>query len=80
MFAALSSSATEVIEDIYGPTGREAGIQALVASEETRKGSVSVNEERARRGLPQLDIWFVQVVGADGPLTKTDGQKDEDHA
>ncbi len=50
------------IFDPFGPTITEESITALVLSEETRAGGKAVNEKRAERGWPALDIFEVNVL------------------
>lgn len=59
------------------------GIDALIATSETSAGAASVNRERARRGLPALDIIQAPLVrGDDGLLVSSrrirSGQIDPD--
>ncbi|KAL1917146.1 uncharacterized protein VTP21DRAFT_4802 [Calcarisporiella thermophila] len=55
------------IYDVYGPTSTDAEIEVLVVSKETEAGGLEVNKERARRGLPQLDIQIIDVVSPQHP-------------
>ncbi|KAL8897257.1 MAG: hypothetical protein Q9207_007305 [Kuettlingeria erythrocarpa] len=50
------------IFDPFGPTITDESITALVLSEETRAGGKAVNEKRAERGWPSLDIFEVHVL------------------
>ncbi|KAM0756069.1 hypothetical protein T439DRAFT_296082, partial [Meredithblackwellia eburnea MCA 4105] len=51
------------IEDIYGPTATDPLVAALVVSTETRSGGAAVNEERRRKGMSQLDVWEIGLIG-----------------
>lgn len=46
------------------PAETEAGVGALVASEETKRGAEKINEGRAGRGLPPLVLVIVPTIGA----------------
>lgn len=50
------------ILDPYGPTITEEDLTALVVSKETRSGGAAVNEERAKRGWKQLEVFEVDVI------------------
>ncbi|KAG0210928.1 hypothetical protein BGX28_008765 [Mortierella sp. GBA30] len=50
------------IHDIYGPTITDDKLQALMVSTETLKGGAAVNEERANRKLPPLEIEVINVI------------------
>ncbi|KAL8814368.1 MAG: hypothetical protein Q9223_006400 [Gallowayella weberi] len=50
------------IFDAFGPTITNEAISALVLSGETRAGGKSVNEKRAERDWPALDIFEVDVL------------------
>jgi phosphopantetheine adenylyltransferase len=50
------------ILDPYGPTITEVNLSALVVSKETRSGGAAVNQERAKRGWPQLEVFEVDVI------------------
>lgn len=52
------------IEDPFGPTAWDADIQALVVSRETASGGEAVNKLRADKGLPQLEVYTIEVIGA----------------
>lgn len=56
------------INDVAGPTGSDASIQALVASRETEAGSAQITEIRAKNNLPPLDILFIDVIGPAGEV------------
>ncbi|CDO95464.1 unnamed protein product [Kluyveromyces dobzhanskii CBS 2104] len=51
------------IRDVCGPTGSVPDIQALVVSRETMSGGNIVNRTRVERGLSELDIVVVNVLG-----------------
>ncbi|KAI6022730.1 hypothetical protein EDC04DRAFT_2869680 [Pisolithus marmoratus] len=49
------------ITDVYGPTGWDPDIQALVVSKET----LSVAKERSRKSLPALQTFVIDVISPD---------------
>ncbi|KIM65345.1 hypothetical protein SCLCIDRAFT_1212514 [Scleroderma citrinum Foug A] len=53
------------ISDVYGPTGWDPNIQALVVSKETLPGATAIAKERARKGLPALETFVIDVISAD---------------
>ncbi|KAG8217573.1 hypothetical protein J3R82DRAFT_5724 [Butyriboletus roseoflavus] len=70
------------LQDVYGPTGSDPDIQALVVSKETLSGAVAstslphslchnsslhppVDRERARKGLPTLQTFIIDVISSD---------------
>ncbi|KAL8697856.1 MAG: hypothetical protein Q9224_002115 [Gallowayella concinna] len=59
-----SELAIEYVEifDAFGPTITNEAISALVLSGETRAGGTSVNEKRAEKNWPALDIFEVDVL------------------
>ncbi|GAO52724.1 Nucleotidylyl transferase [Saitoella complicata NRRL Y-17804] len=54
------------IQDPFGPTITDAGIEALVVSRETISGGKSVNEERRKRNMKELEIFVIDVVTPKG--------------
>ncbi|QRG37255.1 hypothetical protein FDK38_001627 [Candidozyma auris] len=54
------------IDDVCGPTGFVRDIDALVISEETRKGATFVNDYRRKQGFSELEVLSVDVLGSDG--------------
>lgn len=54
------------LEDPNEPTPAETNpeVGALVTSEETLSGAQKINEGRAKRGLPELVLMIVPVIGA----------------
>ena len=52
------------IFDAFGPTIIEESISALVLSGETRAGGKAVNEKRAEKGWPALEVYEVDVLDA----------------
>ncbi|KAG8816328.1 hypothetical protein FRC18_001065 [Serendipita sp. 400] len=54
------------ISDVYGPTGSDPDIQALVVSKETLSGSQSIAKLRHERGLPALETYVIEVISSDG--------------
>jgi pantetheine-phosphate adenylyltransferase len=50
------------IQDIYGPTGTDPNIQALVVSKETASGGKAVDKYREEKGLPPLKTFVIDVI------------------
>ncbi|WVQ98693.1 hypothetical protein IAU59_005824 [Kwoniella sp. CBS 9459] len=68
------------ITDALGPTRYDPDIQALVVSRETVSGGKAVNATRKEKGLCELDIWVVDVIGLPPPPSSTTnaaGSKEE---
>lgn len=53
------------LSDPYGPTVTDKSISALVISRETRAGGKAVNDRREVNGWPPLEIFEVDVLGAE---------------
>ncbi|KIJ69325.1 hypothetical protein HYDPIDRAFT_80662 [Hydnomerulius pinastri MD-312] len=53
------------IQDVYGPTATDPDIQALVVSWETLSGAAAIDKERARKALPTLRTFVIDVISAD---------------
>ena len=53
------------LSDPYGPTVTDKSISALVISRETRAGGKAVNDKREANGWPPLEIFEVDVLGAE---------------
>ncbi|KAF9049520.1 Nucleotidylyl transferase [Hymenopellis radicata] len=56
------------INDVYGPTGWDANIQALVVSHETLSGARSIATHRDSHGLPPLKTFVIDVISASSKL------------
>ncbi|XP_022646240.1 bifunctional coenzyme A synthase-like isoform X3 [Varroa jacobsoni] len=52
----------ESISDPYGPTVRDASLQCLYVSDETVKGGLMINEERAKRNFQPMTLYNVSLV------------------
>ncbi|CCO27655.1 Phosphopantetheine adenylyltransferase OS=Saccharomyces cerevisiae (strain ATCC 204508 / S288c) GN=CAB4 PE=1 SV=1 [Rhizoctonia solani AG-1 IB] len=52
------------IQDVYGPTGWDPNIQALVVSRETLGGASSVAQLRSEKSLPALDLFVIDVISS----------------
>ncbi|KAJ7709726.1 hypothetical protein B0H17DRAFT_1155607 [Mycena rosella] len=52
------------ISDVYGPTGWDANIQALVVSKETASGAAAIATHRAAHALPPLTTFTIDVISA----------------
>ncbi|KAG8807060.1 hypothetical protein FRC17_004671 [Serendipita sp. 399] len=50
------------ISDVYGPTGFDPDIQALVVSKETLSGAQSIAKLRHERNLPGLETYVIEVI------------------
>lgn len=59
------------INDVCGPTGYEPNIELLIVSEETKAGGDFVNKTRSEKGLTQLSIFVVNVLGGKEKLSST---------
>lgn len=53
------------IRDVYGPTGWDANIQALVVSMETLPGAASIDKKRAAESLPPLRTFVIGVISSE---------------
>jgi len=51
------------IEDVAGPTATDAEISALVISEETRSGAEFIKKIRMEKGLPDIEVYSIDVIG-----------------
>ena len=62
------------IQDVYGPTVSERGLDALVVSRETRGGGKAVNDKRKEQGWHELKVYEVDVLssGEDGERAQDD--------
>jgi len=54
------------IQDVYGPTAYDAEISGLVVSEETMVGAKSIADLRKQKGLQELDLFVIDVIGDKG--------------
>lgn len=59
------------INDVCGPTGYEPNIEALIVSQETKSGGDFVNTTRHEKGLSQLFVFVVNVLGGKEKLSST---------
>ncbi|OWF44110.1 bifunctional coenzyme A synthase-like isoform X2 [Mizuhopecten yessoensis] len=50
------------IYDAFGPTITDADLQCIILSQETRKGGQMVNEERQKKGFPQMEEFVIDLV------------------
>ncbi|KAL8920865.1 MAG: hypothetical protein Q9208_006037 [Pyrenodesmia sp. 3 TL-2023] len=66
------------IFDQFGPTITDESITALVLSEETRAGGKAVNEKRAEKGWPALDIFEVDVLDMSNKNAGTPNEETQD--
>ncbi|KAF9532210.1 hypothetical protein CPB83DRAFT_847418 [Crepidotus variabilis] len=54
----------QAINDVYGPTGWDPDIQALVVSKETLNGGEKIRARRKEKNLPALKTFLIDVVSA----------------
>ncbi|PCH37862.1 Nucleotidylyl transferase [Wolfiporia cocos MD-104 SS10] len=52
------------ISDVYGPTGWDDNIQALIVSKETLPGAHSIHERRKEKSLTALETFVIDVISA----------------
>ncbi|KAH6918273.1 hypothetical protein BKA70DRAFT_1246737 [Coprinopsis sp. MPI-PUGE-AT-0042] len=52
------------LTDVYGPTGYDPDVQALVVSRETVKGGEMIASHRAAQNLPALETFIIDVISA----------------
>ncbi|KAF9053040.1 hypothetical protein BJ165DRAFT_1444980 [Panaeolus papilionaceus] len=52
------------ITDVYGPTGWDPDIQALVVSKETLSGGEAIAKHRKAQNLPALQPFLIDVISA----------------
>ncbi|KAF5373558.1 hypothetical protein D9758_000692 [Tetrapyrgos nigripes] len=50
------------INDVYGPTGWDPNVQALVVSHETLKGAEAIATHRASKSFPPLRTFVIDVI------------------
>ncbi|CAK5277353.1 unnamed protein product [Mycena citricolor] len=61
------------ISDVYGPTGWDPDIQALVVSKETLSGADAIATHRAAQNLPALETFVIDVISTTSTsLSETD--------
>ncbi|KAG2158463.1 uncharacterized protein EDB93DRAFT_671313 [Suillus bovinus] len=53
------------IRDVYGPTGWDPNIQALVVSVETLAGAESIDKKRSAESLPPLRTFVIDVISSE---------------
>ncbi|KAH0830628.1 hypothetical protein J3R83DRAFT_2083 [Lanmaoa asiatica] len=53
------------LQDVCGPTAYDPDIQAVVVSKETLSGAAAIDKERARKGLPTLQTFIIDVISSD---------------
>ncbi|KAG8998696.1 hypothetical protein FRB95_012181 [Tulasnella sp. JGI-2019a] len=64
------------IQDVYGPTGWDPDIQALVVSRETQSGAASIDKRRAERSLPPLELFIIEVISPSATVMMSDNAKE----
>jgi len=50
------------ITDLYGPTIVDKDLECIVVSEETVKGATKINQARAEKGWPELQVHIVDLL------------------
>ncbi|MDQ1280526.1 MAG: pantetheine-phosphate adenylyltransferase [Thermoproteota archaeon] len=67
------------IDDAYGPTLNDGGIEAILSSRETVDGVVEINRLRVERGLKPLDMIAINMILAQDctPISTTRIRKNE---
>lgn len=67
------------LKDRYGVTISEPGLEALIVGEENRPIAEKINEERVKRGLKPIEIFYVSTVMAENhkPISSTRIRKGE---
>ena len=58
------------IQDPYGPTAWDDDIQALVVSKETSSGGRAVQALRKEKGLSELEVFTIDVIGSMDDLSE----------
>ncbi|KAF8447894.1 Nucleotidylyl transferase, partial [Boletus edulis BED1] len=53
------------LNNVYGPTGFDPDIQAVVVSKETLSGAAAIDKERASKDLPPLRTFVIDVISSD---------------
>lgn len=53
------------ISDPFGPTKSDPDMDMIIVSKETERGGLKVNELRKQNGLPELEIFCIEVVESD---------------
>lgn len=53
------------LRDVYGPTGWDPNIQALVVSMETLPGAASIDNKRSAESLPPLRTFVIDVISSE---------------
>jgi len=65
------------IEDPFGPSIVDEALECIVVSKETEKGGASVNRRRAAKGMRELAIDVVGLVGAEESSDSSKGEEDK---
>jgi len=63
------------IQDVYGPTGWDPNIQALVVSKETKSGADAISKRRAEQSLPPLEVFIIEIISPSASVVKSDDAK-----
>ena len=56
------------IDDVYGPTASQNNIEAIILTEETKKGGIEVNNKRRELGIAELKLIEVPLIPAEDAL------------
>ncbi|UCH31701.1 MAG: pantetheine-phosphate adenylyltransferase [Candidatus Bathyarchaeota archaeon] len=69
----LERSEIVPLHDSYGPASTSKKIEAIVVSQETKQGAISINERRKAKCLPTLSVIIIEMVLAENcnPISTT---------
>lgn len=62
----LLEADTVPLEDPFGPSGTRDNLDLLVVSQETIKGGPLVNAKRVENGVPEVEVFAVDLVASEG--------------
>ena len=75
----LERAAFFPLDDPYGPSIKDGGIEGILVSEETEKGAEAINQIRVKKGDRPLLIFVMKMVLADDgkPISSTRVRRQE---
>ena len=75
----LERAAFFPLDDPYGPSIKDGGIEGILVSEETEKGAEAINQIRVKKGHRPLLIFVMKMVLADDgkPISSTRVRRQE---